>query len=320
MDLTVVVVSWNTRALALACVASVRESLAAAGSVRAELRLVDNGSLDGTAAAVRRAFPDVDVIALERNRGFAAGCNRGLRGAAGRHVLLLNSDARPLAGSIEACLALLDTEDDVGIVGPQLLHSDGRLQNSIHNLPTILSEVVPKSLLQRVARRRFPSKRSIGTSPLDVEAVTGAAIFARRRMIADIGPLPEEYFFYLEDTEWCRRARAAGWRVVHLPTAAVSHISGASSKRVDPAGSRIEYHRSLYRFFRANRGAGAAAVVVSMRVLKSGWYGLAFSLAAALSPVWRARWRTQCAVLRWHLRGCPAESGLAAAAAIARSR
>ncbi len=314
MDLTVVVVSFNTRDLVLACLASLCEALAPQGCIRAELRLVDNGSGDGTVAAVGRAFPNVEVIALDRNVGFAAGCNRGLRGARGRHVLLLNSDARLLPGAVEACLAVLDGDPGVGVVGPQLLHPDGRRQNSIHNLPTLLSEVVPKSLLQWVARRRFPSKRWVGNAPLDVEAITGAALFARRRMIDDVGPLPEDYFFYLEDTEWCRRARAAGWRVVHVPGAHVSHVSGASSKRVDPAGSRIEYHRSLYRYFRSSRGSAATAVVMAMRVLKSGWYGLAFSLPAALSPTWRVRWRSHLGVLRWHLRGCPAGPGLAATA------
>jgi GT2 family glycosyltransferase len=315
--LSVVVVTWNTRELALDCLASVTAALAPATD--AEILVVDNGSTDGTEEAIRERFPAVRVIALPTNVGFAAGCNAGLRAILGRHVLLLNSDARVMPDTLELCLSFLDEHPDVGIVGPQLLHPDGRRQNSVHNLPTVATELLPKALFQALFRRRFPSRRWIGEDPVDVEAVTGAAIFARVAVVRDVGPLPEAYFFFLEETEWCWRAREAGWRVVHLPTAFAIHLSGASSKRRDPALTRIEYHRSLYHFFRVNRGTASMATVIFLRLLKSLFYVVALAPLALFGGRGLTRWQVHRDVLLWHLRGCPPAVGLAGAGRMPRS-
>jgi len=318
IDVSVVVVTWNTRDLALDCLASVTAALAPA--IRAEILVVDNGSSDGTVGAVRERFPAARVIALPANAGFAAGANAGLRESGGRHVLLLNSDARLLPDTLERCLRFLDENPDVGVVGPQLLHPDGRRQNSIHNFPIVATELLPKALFQFLFRRRFPSRRWVGEKPLDVEAVNGAAMFARAAAVRDVGPLPEDYFFFLEETEWCRRARSAGWRVVHLPSAFAIHLSGASSKRRDPALTRIEYHRSLYHFFRVNRGTGWMAAVLSLRLLKCLFYVVALAPPAVLGGRAIDRWKVHRDVLAWHLRGCPRSVGLANAPGSGRAR
>ena len=150
--------------------------------------------------------------------------------------------------------------------------------------------------------------------------MTGAAIFARAAAVRDVGPLPEDYFFFLEETEWCWRARKAGWRVVHLPTAFAIHLSGASSKRRDPALTRIEYHRSLYHFFRMNRGTGWMATVISLRLLKSLSYVVALAPRALFGGRGLARWKVHRDVLVWHLRGCPKAVGFAGACAGGRVR
>lgn len=318
IDVSVVVVTWNTRELTLDCLASVTAALAPPTTT--EILVVDNGSSDGTAEAIRERFPTARVIALPANVGFAAGCNAGLRAIRGRHVLLLNSDARVMPGTLERCVRFLDQHPEVGIVGPQLLHPDGRRQNSIHNFPIVATELLPKALFEALFRRRFPSRRWVGEEPLDVEAVTGAAMFARAAAVRDVGPLPEEYFFFLEETEWCRRARKAGWRVVHLPTAFAIHLSGASSKRRDPALTRIEYHRSLYHFFRVNRGTGWMATVLSLRLLKSLFYVVTRAPLALLGGRGLARWAVHRDVLVWHLQGCPRAVGLAGAGAVERGR
>jgi hypothetical protein len=317
MDLSVIVVTWNTRGLVLDCLASVAAALSPA--MRAEILIVDNGSSDGTAAAVRGAYPAARVIALPENVGFAAGCNAGLRVSRGRHVLLLNSDARVLPETLARGLAFLDRHPDVGLVGPQLRFPDGRPQNSVHNIPIAATELLPKALFQFFFRRRFPSRRWLGEEPRDVEAVNGAAIFARAAFVRDVGPLPEDYFFFLEETEWCRRARAAGWRVVHLPAAVVIHLAGASSKRRDPALTRIEYHRSLYHFFRVNRGSGWMAMVFCMRLLKSLFYVVTQAPLALFGGRHLARWRVHRDVLAWHLRGCPEAVGFGGGGRVRRS-
>jgi GT2 family glycosyltransferase len=281
---------------------------------RVETILVDNGSSDGTVAAVRAEFPEVSVVELPENAGFAVGCNRGLAVARGRHVLLLNSDARVNRPLLDGCVAHLDAHPAVAVVGPQLLHPDGRTQNSIHNFPTLVTELIPKAALQACFRKRYPSKRHLGTQPVEVEAVNGAALFVRASAVRDVGPLPEEYFFYLEETAWCFEMRRAGWRVVHLPARFAVHEAGASSKRRDPSAARIEYHRSLFRYFRTHRGVGSMRLVMALRLLKNTFAVVVQAPRAVAGGPDRARWRARWDVLWWQLRGCPRAAGFAAKA------
>jgi hypothetical protein len=312
-DLSIVVVTWNTRELVLDCLASIEAELGPAGGspgLEAETCVVDNGSSDGTAEAIRRRFPWVRVLPLPRNVGFAAGSNAGLRALRGRHALLLNSDAKLVRGVLRGCVDFLDANPDVGVVGPQLLYPDGSKQNSIHNFPMLATELVPKGVFQFLFRRRFPSWRWAGAAPIDVEAVAGAALFLRADLLRDVGTLPEDYFFFLEETDWCLRVRAAGWRVVHFPSAFVVHVSGASSKRRSPALTRIEYHRSLYRFFRKYRGEVPFQVVRALRFGKALFYVVSQAPFALAGARHRARWSIHRDVFLWHLRGCPATVGL----------
>lgn len=314
IDLSIVIPSWNTRALAERCVtATLRETLACASRWRCEIVVVDNGSDDGTAETLRERFPSVRVIRLPRNLGFAAGTNRGLGVARGRFALLLNTDARLLRGALERCLAYLDAHPDVGVVAPLLLRPDGHPRSGAHRFPLVAGELLPPGLLSLALPRRFPSWRSRGALPADVEAVRGAALFLRTALLRRIGPLPEAYFFFLEDTEWCWKVRAAGLRVVQIPTARVVHFSGASSSRRSPSRARIEYHRSLYRFLLRHRGRGRAATVWMLRFAKSLARVLAGAPLALVRSGGRPRWRVQRDLLIWHLRGCPSGAGLRAA-------
>ena len=313
IDLSIVVVTWNTRDLVLECLASIEAELRSAeGSpeLATETCVVDNGSSDGSVEAIRRDFPWVRVVSLPRNVGFAAGTNAGLRGLRGRSVLLLNSDAQLLPGVLRRCVAHLDAHPDVGVVGPQLLNPDGSKQNSIHNFPMLATELVPKGVFQYLFRRRFPSRRWAGDAPIDVEAVAGAALFLRASLLREVGPLPEDYFFFLEETDWCLCVRAAGWRVVHLPNAHVVHLSGGSSKRRSPALTRIEYHRSLYRFFRKYRGRLPSSLVLALRFAKAFFYVVTQAPLALAGTKHRARWSIHRDVFMWHLRGCPGSVGL----------
>ncbi len=313
IDLSIVVVTWDTRDLVLECLASIETELRCpdgSPGLATETCVVDNASSDGTLEAIRQRFPWVRVVSLPRNVGFAAGSNAGLRALRGRHALLLNSDAQLVRGVLRRCVEYLDTHPDVGVVGPQLLNPDGSKQNSIHNFPRLVTELVPKGVFQFCFRRRFPSRRWAGDAPIDVEAVAGAALFLRASLLREVGPLPEDYFFFLEETDWCLRVRAAGWRVVHLPLAFVIHLSGGSSKRRSPALTRIEYHRSLYRFFRKFHGPVPTALVLALRVIKACFYVSTQAPLVFAGERHRERWGIHRDVLLWHLRGCPSTVGL----------
>ncbi|MDJ0788810.1 MAG: glycosyltransferase family 2 protein [Myxococcota bacterium] len=312
-DLSIVIVTWNAHDVLMDALDSIeREILGRTdeGRIETETLVVDNGSVDGTADSVRSRFPWAELIALPENVGFAAGNNVGLRRAKGRILLLLNSDTVVLPDSLEQCVRYLDAHPDVGVVGPQLLNPDGSKQNCIHNHPSLVTELVPKGLLETLFPARFPSKRYDHPEPIEVEAVLGACLFLRREVYETVGPMPEDYFFFLEETDWCWWIREAGFRIVHVPTSNVIHVFGASTKKKIPAETRIEYHRSLYHFFRKNRGAGQAALVQGIRIFKGILYTLLGWIPGLFSETARDRFRQNRRVLSWHLRGKPEGWGL----------
>jgi GT2 family glycosyltransferase len=139
---------------------------------------------------------------------------------------------------LEACVRYLDAHPDVGVVGPQLLNADGSKQNCVHNYPSLVTEIVPKGLLETLWPRRFPSKRYTHATPFDVQAMIGACLVVRREVLEHVGLMPEDYFFFMEETDWCYRIRRAGWRIVLVPDAAVVHLHGASSKKRMPVETR----------------------------------------------------------------------------------
>ena len=306
--LSIVVVTWNAKDVLLDCLESIERVVHPRSDewrIETETLVVDNGSEDGSVKAARERFPWVELIALPDNLGFAGGNNVGLRQTKGRHIVLLNSDTIVLPDALEKCVRYLDANPDVGVVGPQLLNPDHSKQNCIHNHPSLVTELVPKGVLETLFPKQFPSKRYEHPAPIDVPAVLGACLFARRELLEQVGLMPEDYFFFLEETDWCFRIAAAGWRIAHVPDARIVHIFGASTKKKMPTATRIEYHRSLYHFFKKNRGPVRWAAVVAWRFLKTLLYVIGRAPLALVSGRGRDRWRSDRQVLGWHLRGQP---------------
>ncbi len=313
-DLSIIIVTWNAKEVLLDCLNTIERQVLSRrdeAALDVETLVVDNGSHDGSVEAVRAQYPWAQVIALPDNIGFAAGNNVGLQKCSGRHAVLLNSDTLVLPDSLERCVRYLDANEAVGVVGPQLLNPDGSKQNCIHNFPSLVTETFPKSLLEMLLPQWFPSKRYSHAAPIEVDAVLGACLFVRREVFESVGLMPEDYFFFLEETDWCWRIKRAGWQIHHLPDSHIVHIHGFSTKKKVPANTRIEYHRSLYHFFRKNRGGFRAGVVMALRVAKGLFYVLTQAPAAMLSDSRREKWNVRKTVLAWHLRGRPASEGLA---------
>ncbi|MFT5442275.1 MAG: GT2 family glycosyltransferase [Myxococcota bacterium] len=311
IDLSIIILNFNTKSLLLDCIESALSGVEASSrKLEHEVFVVDNGSSDGSAAAVRSAYPAVTTIALERNVGFAGGNNVAIERARGRIVLLLNTDVILAPDAIEQGVAALEASPNAGAAGVQLVHPDGRLQNSIHSYPGVLQELVPSWLLEVVAPKRFPSKRRPPSETTEVEAVLGAVLFFKREIVDRIGLLPDAYFFFLEETHWCWQMRKAGYSVLHVPAARATHLSGASSKKVDPVATRIEYHRSLYYFVRSNRGALCAVSVRSLRFIKALVVVVPLALLGSVSAKHKSRFHSARRLLAWHLAGCPASWGL----------
>ncbi|MCX7670776.1 MAG: glycosyltransferase family 2 protein [Anaerolineae bacterium] len=262
-DLSVIIVSWNVRDLLRACLQSLEASGKRPGSAVLEVIVVDNASADGSAAMVAAEFPQVRLIANAGNRGFTGGNNQGIAAARGRYILFLNPDTVVVGDALAQMIAYLEAHDDVGVVGPQLRYGDGRWQSSCRRFPTLWSALFESTPLawhwpdNPWARRYRMEDRTPTEQEIEVDWLVGAALMTRRAVLDQVGGFDEGYFMYSEELDWCRRVKAAGWRIVYLPTAQIVHYEGKSSEQV-VAARHIRFQTSKVRYFRKFHGPLAA--------------------------------------------------------------
>jgi GT2 family glycosyltransferase len=309
-DLSIIIVNWNTKQYLIQCLRSVFQE---GKRDHREVLVVDNGSGDGSSEEVRRLFPGVKVIENRDNLGFAGATNQGLKQGAGRYSLLLNPDTQVRKGSIEILVSFMEDHPEAGIAGVQLLNEDGSRQNSIANDPTLATELLNKSLLRRMFPKKFPGKEEVKNEPVEVESVIGACMIVRKKAMEEVGVLDEDYFLFLEETDWCRRMRMAGWKVYHVPAAEITHFQGKSAER-EIEKARVEYYRSRYRFFRKHRGFPQTAFLAAGLGVKLCAEFLMMLFGCLLTGFRLRKWRKKLSIyarlLAWHLRFCPKEGGL----------
>jgi hypothetical protein len=315
--LSILIVNWNTRAVTLDCLRSLRD---AALALPHEVLLVDNASADGSAEAIAAAFPEVRLIRNAENKGFAAANNQALAEACGRYALLLNSDTLVAPGEIEKLVAFLEARPQAGVVGPKLLNPDGSFQLSALRFIEpwdVFYEYTrfPRLLLpraQRAPRRLYHPDAGVPNAfAHEVDYVVGAALLIRRSVAEAIGPMDEGYFMYAEELDWCYRAKRAGHEVWFEPAAAITHLGGQSARRVP---QRMLAHRfvSSFRFLRKHHGRGAERLV-RLLLAWGAWQNRAIALARRLArkeapEAFREQWADAGVVWRTALRGAvPAE-------------
>ncbi len=251
MDLSIIIVTYRSRADIGACLASLREATA---GMRAEIVVVDNASGDGTVEAAG-AEPGVRVLALSQNAGFGAGINRGLAVTSGRYVLWMNPDARLVGGSLAAVLAWMDARPDVGVVGGRILDPGGAVQRSARAFPSYGAALGHRySLLTRwfphnPFSRRYLREDATFEAVEPVDWVSGAFLLHRRVVSDALGGLDEQFFMYCEDVDFCLRTWHAGWKVFFHPGMVLEHAIGGSSGQ---ASRRmiVARHRSIWRYYR----------------------------------------------------------------------
>lgn len=309
-DLSVIIVNWNTRDLLLRCLKDLGPALA---GLSHEIWCVDNGSQDGSVEAVQSHFPQVKVIANQENLGYAKAVNQAIAKAAGRYILLLNTDASPRGDALYHLFTFLEGHPEAAAAGGQLLNVDGSRQNSIANFPSLATELLNKFLLQIVFPQRFPGKRQDYPEPIEVESLVGACLLVRTEAVTKVGSLDEGFFFFLEETDWCYRMRQAGYKIYYVPHAKITHLQGASTRGLE-AEAKIEYHRARFRFFQKHRGPLPTIVLAAGAFFRVGVDTLALGTLSFLTGFGhsRLRQRTWVAlrVLAWYLRGCPSTDGL----------
>lgn len=289
-----VVVNYNAGPLLVECVRSV---IADTSAGVPELIVVDNQSTDGSIEALRSELAEsnaqnVEIILAGMNLGYARAANLGTAATSAPIVAVLNPDTLTALGTAAAMLARFDQDDGLGVVGPCVHNTDGSVYPSARRMPPVPIAVGHGLLKSFWPANPFTrSYREVDHDPSvarEVDWVSGAAIWLRRRALDDIGGWDERYFMYVEDVDLCWRMRVRDWRVAYEPSGSIQHVQGASTARV-PYRMIAEHHRSLWRFAeRRWRGPRRALLPVAAAFLGGQ---AALSMGHHAASAWSARRR-----------------------------
>ncbi len=307
VDVSVIIISWNTRELLRDCLKSIQQS----NTVRIEIIVVDNHSSDGSPEMVAQEFPDVRALCNSENRGFAAANNQAMTLARGRYVLLLNSDTRILDDAIAKSVSFADNHPEAAVVGCRIVWPDGSLQHTCMMFPSLMNLCISLSQLARL----FPRNRFFGRqrltwwdyrSPRVVDAVAGCFMLVRAEAVKQVGGLAEEYFMYSEDVEWCWRFGLRGWKTMYTPEGLVVHIGGASASQ-SAINTHVMLRQSLLAFLEKKSGAWTRRVANLMFSVASLFRLPLLMLARAkggeTAEAARLQWQLSIAALRFHVLG-----------------
>jgi len=247
LDLSIVIVSYNVKALLKSCLTSVYNQ---AKGFSFEVFVVDNASSDGSADMVADEFIKVILIRNKDNLGFSKANNIGIKQSKGNNVLLLNPDTIILNNALQKMIYFLDNHPEVGIVGPELLNPDGSVQFSSKNYFPFMFD----GLLISYILRKYFKTREYAHSHITEQTcwVIGSCLMVKRITIEEVGLLNEYITFFFEDADLCLRVTKAGWKVYFFKEAKIIHYGGASWKQLD--NPFMIGRQSLYQFLRIHKG------------------------------------------------------------------
>jgi len=251
VDVSIIIVNWNTKELLRDCLSSVYEH---AGDIDYEIIVIDNASTDGSAEMVKNDFGQVILIENTENRGFAAANNQGMAVAKGRYVLLLNSDTIVLDNAIAKTVRFADENPRAAVTGCRVLNPDRTLQRTCFRFPSILNMLLSSTYLYKL----FPKNRFFGREQMtwwdrndvrQVDVVTGCYMLVRREAIEQVGMMDEGFFIYGEETDWCYRFKNEGWKVMFAPIGQIIHFGGQSTAQ-RPVAMIVQLRLSILKFMK----------------------------------------------------------------------
>ena len=250
MDVSIIIVNYNTKKLTLECIQSIYNSNML---YQFEIFVVDNHSSDGSVHAIREAFPSVKVIENEENVGFSKANNQAILESKGRYILLLNSDTIVLENTISYSIDFMNRDKSIGATGCKVALPDGTLDKACHRgFPT------PEASFYYLTglAKKFPNNPRFNSyhkgylnmdETHEIDCLVGAYMMVRRETIDQVGMLDETFFMYGEDIDWCYRIKEAGWKIYYTPKVTITHYKGASSRK-KPFKIVYEFHRAMFLF------------------------------------------------------------------------
>lgn len=252
MDLSIIIVNYNTRQLTLDCLQSVYRSQ---GSYTYEAIVIDNASTDDSVSRIQAEYPQAQLISNDDNVGFSRANNQGIRIAKGRYILLLNSDTIVEPLTLNTMITFMDTHPDCGASGCKVVLPDGSLDKACRRgFPTPSASFYYAFGIAKLfpTKPRFNQYQLGYLSPDEtypIDCLVGAFMMVRREAIDQVGMLDEEFFMYGEDIDWCYRIKKADWQIYYVAETKITHYKGASSRR-KPFKIIYEFHRAMHLFHR----------------------------------------------------------------------
>jgi N-acetylglucosaminyl-diphospho-decaprenol L-rhamnosyltransferase len=275
----IIIVSYNTKDLLLACLSSV---LTSTTGVDSEIVVVDNGSVDGSSEAVQSQFRTFTLIRNSANAGFAAACNQGIQSTAAPLILLLNSDALISPEALEELARVMESAPSCGAAGCRVTGSTGvaavNTRNFLNPFNQVveligLSSILPGPLLAR----SYQPTLNAGLLDCSVDWIDGACLMLRRAALDDVGLFDERFFMYSEDEDLCYRLRQKGWSICYTARASVQHRGGASATQ-DKFTNLRRFYESQLLFLVKYQGRRAARWYLDGMLLAAALKGILYSL------------------------------------------
>jgi len=309
LDLSIIIVNWNSANYLKECLASIFQYTK---DVHFEIIVVDNASFDGSREMIEKEFPGVKYVQSHENGGFSRANNLGFEHSSGRNLLFLNPDTKVIGTAVKVMLSSLESMPDAGAVGCRLLHSDLSLQlHSIQRYPTVLNQILDINFLKtRYPRWKLWGKRPLtmrGGSPQPVEVIPGACLMVKRDVFEQVGLFTEDYFMYAEDIDLCYKINQTGRKVHFVDGAEVLHHGGGSSSAQASSFQNVLVRESVFKFISRTRGS-VSGLTYRIAMLLIAFSRLAL-LMVALPPAALAgragrlrntfcKWKS---ILRWSL-------------------
>lgn len=302
MDISVIIVNWNTPDLTVQCLESLYANLPAAS---VEVFVVDNASADDSLERIRAAFPQVTLLANDTNLGFGAANNVALRQAQGKYLHLVNSDVILLPGALQTLFDFMEAHPQVGASGSRYYNPDRSLQTSCYPFPTLGREAWRLFHLDRLKTYGvYDMEQWDASAPRAVDVLQGASLFLRRAALDQVGLFDPDYFMYTEEVDLCFRLHKAGWQLFWVPESGVIHLGGQSTRQAAQK-MFIELYRSKHVFFRKQYGKASAGLYRFILTLSALARLAAAPLAALQSEPGRSQSRAVAANYRKLLQVLP---------------
>lgn len=250
-DLSIIIVNWKVRDLLEQCLDSIFKYR---GDYNIEVFVIDNNSGDGSAEMVRRSYPQVNLIALDKNIGFGSANNIAIERVKADYIFLLNPDSQISRHFLKDALSYMDAHQEVSMLAPKIYNQDGTVQESIRRTPDFQSQILVLLKLINV----FPNNKILKHylyKDFDyhkeqvVEQIKGAAMLIRKSVFEQIGKFDEHFFLWFEEVDLCKRAKDAGVVIKYFPKAYIVHQGGKSFSKEDALKKQRYFNKSLIYYF-----------------------------------------------------------------------